>query len=319
MTVALITGAAGFSAQHLAQWLASEASTRVVGLDINPVAPGSTNWHEYHSADISQPEQLNRIVASVRPDEVYHLACLTRSAVGELYRVNVLGTVHVLEAVRATVPQAAVLVVGSAAEYGPAPPTDMPLDEKHFCRPEGAYGISKYAATLAALDAARQHGLRVVVVRPFNLVGAGISSNLVVGAVLKRIVDALRGSSQKGNTELTIAVGNLDTARDFLPIADAVDAYVRLLRAGCWGEVFNVCSGQPRTVRSVLEELLTFSPRPVRLQVEANLVRPTDVPLVYGSYEKAAVAVGFRPKGSLREALRTAWDHAIQREQVCAS
>jgi GDP-4-dehydro-6-deoxy-D-mannose reductase len=259
-----------------------------------------------------------RITATVRPDEVYHLAGLTSGEVGDLYRVNILGTVHLLEAVRTTVPQAAVLVVGSAAEYGPAPPTDMPLNEQQPCRPEGPYGISKYAATLTALCAVRQHGLRVVVVRPFNLVGVGISPNLVVGAVLKRVQEALRNSPQKDCTELVIAVGNLDTARDFLPVGDAVDAYVRLLRAGCWGEVFNVCSGQPRTVRSVLEELLSFSPRPVRLQVEPGLVRPSDVPLVYGSYEKAAVKVGFRPTGSLREALRTTWDHAMQREQTCA-
>jgi GDP-4-dehydro-6-deoxy-D-mannose reductase len=183
----------------------------------------------------------------------------------------------------------------------------MPITEQCHCRPVEAYGISKLAMSLAALDYARTCEMKIIVVRPFNLIGAGLPASLLVGAILQRAKQAL-----SANHDPTISVGNLDSARDFIAIEDAVDAYVRLMKAEAWGEVFNVCSGQARSVRCVIETLLSFAPRPIRAVTDPALMRAVDAPVVVGSCEKARRTCGFQPAVNLDDALRSAWNHVMR-------
>jgi len=214
----------------------------------------------------------------------------------------VLGAVRLLDAVALAAPQAAVLLVGSAAEYGPVAPEALPVGEDHPCRPVGAYGISKLVATNLALEIARRRSLRVVVARPFNIVGAGVPTTLVVGAIL----DRLRRALLDGGRPL-VRMGNLDAQRDFIAVEDAVDAYVRLIQCGRWGEVFNICSGKPCPVRRVVEQLLSYCSTPIELVVDPTLVRHDDVAVIYGDATKAADAIDFQPRITLSDALLAAW------------
>jgi GDP-4-dehydro-6-deoxy-D-mannose reductase len=285
--------------------LAREGGLRLVGADLRAEAPAGVPLDDYVVADFGRAETAEAAIGRVRPELVFHLVGVAAGEAGELYRVNLLSGIHLLESLRRTSPGARVLIVGSAAEYGAAPPAEMPLTEEHPCRPSGAYGLSKHALTLAALDYARQ-GMKVVVVRPFNIVGAGVPPSLVVGALVARAKKALAG-----NGDATIAIGNLEPERDFVAVEDVVRAYARLMRGEHWGEVFNICSGRPLPVRAVAERLLAFAPRPVRLEVDPALVRPADAPSVYGSWQKAHRHFGFEPATPLEEALRAAWQQGM--------
>jgi GDP-4-dehydro-6-deoxy-D-mannose reductase len=159
--------------------------------------------------------------------------------------------------------------------------------------------------TLAALDCFKKHGLRVAVVRPFNIVGAGVPESLVVGALLHRMRKALTDEANP-----TVPVGNLDSQRDFVAVDDVVEAYWRLIHAESWGQVFNICSGRPVPVRAVAERLLGFAPRPLRLQVHPALVRAAEATVVYGSWQKAHRAFGYEPRTGLEDAVRSAWQYA---------
>ncbi len=90
-------------------------------------------------------------------------------------------------------------------------------------------------------------------------------------------------------------------------IEDVVEAYVKLVASEHWGTVFNLCSGEPRTVREVIERLLSHAPRELRLEIDPALVRPDDVPVVYGSSRKAHDAFGFEPRIPLEQAIAAAW------------
>lgn len=306
MLTALITGAGGFSSRHLVSRLQANRDLRIVGSDLAPKAPASSGLHTYIQADVRDGAAISHLVADVRPDLVYHLAGLTRGPAASIFAVNLQGGVNVMEALREHAPEARMLAVGSAAEYGNARNAAMPITEESPCYPTGAYAISKYAFTLAALDYARRGDLKIVVVRPFNLIGAGIPTTLVVGAILMRAKAAL---AMPGSAE--VVIGNLNTERDFLAVEDAVEGYCRLLDGEFWGQVFNICSGEPRSIRSVIEGLLSFADRPVTLRVDPALVRPDDVPVVYGSFEKACAAIGFSPHTSVKSALRAAWDDSM--------
>jgi len=305
MQVALITGAAGFCARHLVERLRRVAGMRIVGFDRQSTVPSGIPVDEYVGGDIRDARQVASVVQAARPDCVFHLAGLLTGSAEDVYGVNLSGGLRLLEAVHSRAPDAGVVIVGSAAEYGPV--TDLPVREDHSCRPESPYALSKYALTLAALDYALRGRLKVIVVRPFNVIGRGIPSSLLVGALLERAKRALETPGT-----CAVPVGNVDTTRDFLAVEDAVDAYVRLLDCERWGEVFNVCSGQPRSVRSVAERLLSFSDRPLHLEADPFLKRPLDVPAIYGSSEKIERVIGFHPSIDMDVALRAAWDHHME-------
>ena len=306
MKTTLITGVKGFCGRHLARHLSNEGGHRLVGVDLDAESPRGLPLDEYLAVDVSQAEQMAAAIQHTRPDRIFHLAGLVRAAPADLYRVNLHAAVHLLEAVRRIVPESRVLLVGSAAEYGKVNSADLPIDEAQPCRPFGAYALSKYAMTLAALDYAQGHGMKVVVVRPFNIIGAGVPISLVVGAILQRIKRTLATDADP-----VVQIGNLETKRDFVAVEDVVRAYAQLLCAEAWGQVFNICSGQPRSIRSVVERLLSFSSRPVRLETDPSLQRPTDVPVVYGSWQKARRLIGFQPHTDLDVPLRAAWQHVI--------
>jgi nucleoside-diphosphate-sugar epimerase len=297
---AVVTGALGFTGRHLARRLAAERSISVVGVDLAASPPASLPLTTYLSCDIVAEGALAALVADQRPDWIFHLAGRFSGPAPAVYRANLLTVLDLLEAVRSQAPGAKVLLVGSAAEYGPVSSDRLPITEDTQCRPVTSYGRAKLAATEAALDHGRR-GLHVVVVRPFNIVGAGVPTDLVVGAILDRLVLAL----ERGDEE--VRVGNLDCERDFVAVADVVDAYVRLMADDSWGRVFNLCSGCPIAIRSVVETLLSYAARPIRPVVDPALCRPDDVKVSYGSWERAHQAIGFTPVTPLEDALRAAW------------
>src|SRR5689334_293949 len=169
---------------------------------------------------------------------VFHLGGASRASDRNVYAVNFLSWVNELDAVQRVVPDCRVLIVGSAAEYGVVSESELPTTESQATRPVGAYAIAKVATTSAALNYARQHGLHVVVARPFNIVGAGVPATLLTGALLERIRIALDTGAG------LVKVGNLESRRDFVSVEDVADAYVKLLEGDFSGEIFNLCSGR---------------------------------------------------------------------------
>jgi nucleoside-diphosphate-sugar epimerase len=236
-----------------------------------------------------------------RPDRVFHLAALSRGDETNLRRVNLDGTVHLLNAVEALAPHARVLLVGSAAEYGTLGPSDLPVTELHPCRPVSAYARSKHDAVRAGLERAAL-GAHIVVARPFNIIGAGVPEELVVGALIGRMREALAGPG-----EAVVRVGNLDARRDFVDVQDVVDSYVTMIDGDSWGEVFNICSNKSWSIRDVAERLCRLAERPIRLEVDPALFRAQEVPAIFGSGAKALERFGFAPRVSLDESLAAAW------------
>jgi GDP-4-dehydro-6-deoxy-D-mannose reductase len=306
----LITGAGGFTATHLIPRLRLEGDVFLAGTDALAELVNSKSLDSYVRADLTDFRQVVQVMQKTKPDWIFNLAGLARGNAPDLHRVNLMGAINVLEAAKAEAPNAHLLLIGSAAEYGIWPASHMPLSEDHECKPVGAYGLSKYAMTLAAQDYARA-GTKVVVARPFNLIGAGMPANLVAGAIAQRIKTAL------ANGDSTITVGNMATERDFVAVGDAVDAYVKLLRTGAWGQVFNICSGQASSIQSVLETLLSFAPRPIEVVEDESLKRPNDPPSVVGDATKARRTFGFNPRVPLYDSLLAAWNHSS--ESVSAS
>lgn len=305
----LITGASGFCAGHLLKHLRSVSSQDIIGISKSPWTHSVELWDEFVQVDVRDMAELHAVVKRTRPQDIFHLAALSKGSTTDICAVNVAGTRNLLDVVLACGNKARLLVVGSAAEYGAATIAEMPLRETSPRKPITDYGRSKRAATVAARLAHRRRGTLVVEARPFNLVGPGIPPSLVVGALIERLLHIRAGG------EKVLRVGNLDAQRDFVAVEDAVDAYVRLLNVEAWGEVVNICSGVPTEIRSVVNTLREMSDISADVVTDPSLLNLAGPDISYGSNAKARELIGFAPRIDLRTSLDSAWRAA---ESNCA-
>jgi GDP-4-dehydro-6-deoxy-D-mannose reductase len=154
------------------------------------------------------------------------------------------------------------------------------------------YGATKAAADLA-LGAMVADGLHVVRVRPTNHIGPGQAADFVVGAFAEQAVRIAAGKQPP-----TMRVGNLDAQRDFLDVRDVCSAYVACLQqaeALVPGTILNVASGIPRSIRDVLESLLTAAGIRPRIELDPARIRAADIPIAIGDARRARTLLGWAP------------------------
>ena len=182
------------------------------------------------------------------PASIIHCAgASARTGVGPaaLYEANVCLVARLLEAVEAARPDASVVVLSSAAVYGPDAPT--PTDESSPLDPQTEYGISKVMAETLARAYAAGHGVRTSIARPFNVLGPGEPAGSVVSAIADQLLAGPAG------TTVPVSLREVVSVRDFVDVEDAADALLTLGERGAAGEAYNVCSGAGTTVAELLE------------------------------------------------------------------
>ncbi|MBI5292244.1 MAG: GDP-mannose 4,6-dehydratase [Chloroflexi bacterium] len=289
MTVALVTGAAGFVGRHLSAHLV-RAGVEVHGLDVS-LPPAGWPW-PWHTVDVLNASALGASLDRIKPDYVLHVAALLRSpALADLMNVNVIGTDNLLAAVAECCPQARVLVTGSSAEYGLVTDGELPISESCALRPLSPYGVSKAAQSLLAAQYAVRRGLAVVRTRAFNLTGPGEPPEQVISAMARQFAEFERRQG-----EHRLRVGNLNTMRDFCDARDAVRGYWLVAQKGEPGEVYNVCSGRETAVRAVLDRLAALTGISPLVHSEPGRMTPWDVPRQVGDGRKLEQLAGFEPE-----------------------
>ena len=286
----LVTGAGGFVGRHL---LAELGGRAVAG-----------------RADVTDGDALAAELRAVAPAAVCHLAAATSVAESwrrgaETWRVNVLGTVALLDAVRAEAPDARTLVVSTGEVYGPTP--DGPAGEDAPPAPLSPYAASKAAAELAAARAARAEKLDVVVARPFQHVGPGQDERFAIGSWTARIA---RLEREGGGT---LDVGDLTVRRDLTDVRDVTRAYRLLLDPATPAGTYNVCSGRTVELATVLDALVRLARVPVEVRENPALRRPVDVPILAGDPARLEAATGWRAEIPLERTLADALDEARRR------
>jgi GDP-4-dehydro-6-deoxy-D-mannose reductase len=306
----LVTGAGGFVGGHLADFLAAEhPEVEVHGVSLPGRAPSSrAAGASMIEADLTDPAAARAVVEQVRPERIVHLAGQASVHVswadpGGTLRANVLGIVHVLDAARALGLLPAALVVGSAEEYGPVRPEDMPIREETPLRPASPYAVSKVAQGALALLYGPAGGLRVVLTRTFHHTGPGRGEAFAESSFARQIAEI-----EAGRREPVLRVGNLEAVRDFADVRDVVRAYWMLLEKGEGGRAYNVCSGRGRRIGELLDVLLEASPARVEVRIDPARLRPSDVPAQVGDPARLRAVTGWEPRIPLERSLRDLLD-----------
>jgi GDP-4-dehydro-6-deoxy-D-mannose reductase len=310
----LLTGGSGFVGSYLSQALASaypEARRTVLTRPGEPFV--GADWTPV-TADLLDEAALEAVARDLKPDLVVHLA--GQASIGRAlgaaeltWRVNFHGSFNLAAALARHVPQTTVLFSSSASIYGESLRLG-PADESTPLRPIDAYGCSKAAAEAAFGDILAQ-GSRLIIARPVNHSGPRqTSASFVLASFAAQIAGI-----ESGRLEPRLHVGDLSKARDFLDVRDVVDAYLALIGASerlpDRISVFNVASGEARTIKSLLESLRAIAARPFEVAVDESRLRPVgaDVPRASIDAAHLRAATGWRPRRSIDEMLQSLLDY----------
>ena len=288
-----ITGIDGFTGKHLSALIQSKGH-EVFGLTHRNIECHAQN--HIHPIDLADTDKLSDILNQLQPDWIIHLAAIAFVAhrkVSEIYHTNILGTRNLLDAISTQVPNVSrVLLASSANIYGNS--SGGILTENSKPSPNNDYAVSKLAMEhVANLYVNR---LPLITVRPFNYTGVGQSTDFLI----PKIVGHFQSRAP------AIELGNLDVARDFSDVRNVIEAYCRLIEAPSnqiLGQIFNVCSEVPTSLRDILNMVSNISGHELKVSVNPAFVRANEVKTLTGSCAKLETAVGKLPKRSLYSTL----------------
>lgn len=224
----LVTGATGLLGSQVVPRL------REAEVEVQCVSRSEEPSSLSHRADLSDAGAALEVVASISPRAILHLAGTQQGAPSQLHADNVLATANLMQAAARVEPRPAIVVVGSAAEYGA--PMNGVVTERSPLRPVGEYGRTKAAASMRARELADRFDLRLCIARPFNVVSPALPETTALGNMRSQLV------AQHTDVR-TIRCGRLDVVRDFVPLEFVVDVLVGLFAVEQWPDVLNICTG----------------------------------------------------------------------------
>lgn len=333
----LITGAQGFVGRYLAAHLVgSRADVEVLGVGrseqrttfTHSIHKGSESVpaplpvdcrrilddsrYRYVSADIRHRDHLVRLLAEFQPQYIIHLASgLRGDPADKLFRVNVEGTIQLVEAIAEAELELEMLVVGSTGGvYGNPSDEDLPLVETAHCIPVDLYATSKLAAEQASNILCEQYGIPVTWARLFNLFGPGQDERHVCGRLACQVATILEGTAPP-----VLDTGTLVTTRDFIDVRDVAVALELIATKGTPGDSVNVGSGIETSIRVVLETMLQVAGLEGTVQIRSGGGRPAEIPRHVADVERLTAA-GFRCQWTLEDGLRDLLDYYCELKPI---
>lgn len=302
---ALITGVNGFVGNYLSKYLIEQGYT-VYGT----VIEDNVIMENVHikKMNLLNKEEVVETIKSINPDYIYHLA--GQSAVGLSWKeptltmnVNINGTINLLDAVRENNIDTKVLIIGSSDEYGIIKPENCPISEEHELNPTSPYAISKMTQEEVSKLYIKSYKMNLILVRAFNHIGPKQSKNFVVSDFASKIAEIEKGA------EPVIRVGNLESHRDFTDVRDIVRGYVMLMEKGKIGEVYNIGSGNAYKIQDILDILLSLSNTKIKVEIDPDKLRPSDVPIIQCNNSKIKAHVNWETKYDIKDTLKDTIDY----------
>ncbi len=303
----LVTGCGGFVGSYLAEFLLG------MGLSVyGTIHQDSRNVDHLKDkltifkCDILDKDKIESIVAEINPNFVFHLAAQSLILPSwqdpeKTLKVNIQGTLYLLESIRKAAIDPVIEVAGSSAEYGFSDNDEIPIKETKALCSSSPYGVSKVAEDMLAYIYWQRYGMKIIRVRPFLIVGPRKVSD-VCSDFARGIVQIEAGQRD------TLSVGNLEAVRDFVDVRDAVRAIWLLVKKGTPGEVYNICSGKGYKMKDIMGKLISFSSRHIKVCPDPNRMRPSDEPILIGDSSKLS-ELGWEPQISIEKTLSNILDY----------
>lgn len=300
----LITGIEGFVGRYLSRELLGRGylvfGTFFASEEIEELRESSTLF----SCDITDSEMIEEVLRKVKPDGIFHLAAQSSAAISfqdvkNTFKVNVNGTLNLLEGMKKYSPLAKLILITSCEVYGGVGPEWIPTNERAPLLPLSPYATSKACQDMLGYQYAKSFGLRIIRIRPFPHTGPGHSSVFAIPNFAKQIAEI-----EDKKQEPVIFVGNLDSKRDFTDVRDMVKAYVLAIEKGKEGECYNIGSEKSFSMKDVLDILLEMANVKIEVKHDAGRFRPLDVPFLLSDCSKFMGETSWKPEIQLKKTLQ---------------
>jgi UDP-glucuronate 4-epimerase len=306
MMRAIVTGGAGFIGSHLVDRLLDDGAEVIVVDNFDPFYARAIKEANLAVAlrrprcrlvelDIRDAAGAKALMNQVRPDAIIHLAARAgvRPSIEEpaLYaEVNVLGTVHWLEAASRLEPRPRFVYASSSSVYGDRP--DAPFRETDSVDlPISPYAATKKACELLAFTFHHLHGLPVTGLRFFTAYGPRNRPDLAI-AKFARLID--RG-------EPVPMFGDGTTRRDYTFVGDVVDGIIRAVDQCTGHHLYNLGNSHPIVLADLVAAIaLALGKTPI---IQHFPEQPGDVRQTYADISRAANELGYAPKTPISDGL----------------
>jgi UDP-glucose-4-epimerase GalE len=317
MARVVVTGGAGYIGSHAVRALVDAGHAVAVLDDLSAGhAQSVPNGVPLIRAAIHDRDAVYNTLVDHRADAVMHFAAWL--SVGEsvrkpveYYANNVTGTMTVLQAMR----DAGVkrfIFSSTAAVYGE--PESVPIVETLPKHPINAYGETKLTIERALPHLERAYGMKWAALRYFNAAGAHPDGTIGEDHADEIHLIPLAIRAANGGTPLKVFGQDYPTPdgtclRDYIHVSDLAEAHILALAAldrGMDSGAFNVATGTPHTVKSVIDTVSRVVGRPVAW--EAAPRRPGDPAVLYAAADRARRELGWQPRyADLEVIVRHAW------------
>jgi nucleoside-diphosphate-sugar epimerase len=288
----LITGINGFTGVHLERYLAEN------GFDVYGTVIDTPLSSKHFQCDITQMDQVDTIIAELRPDYLIHIAGI--SFPGEknaslIYDVNVIGTENIIRSLinhRVTLKK--VIIASSATVYGDQ--GEEVLDESMCPKPLNHYGCSKLS--MEHISAHYFDKLNIIITRPFNYTGIGQEKHFLIPKIVSHYKEGKR----------EIELGNLNVAREFNDIDYIIGNYYKLLISEAKSITVNLSSNHPVKLLDVIDMMNEIAGYTIEVKVNPLFVRENEIPSLSGSTKLLETLVELENKETLHKTLQTMYD-----------
>ena len=263
--------------------------------------------------DLRNGRRVSELFHEYEPTHVFHLGAQSLPTVSwadpvGTFESNIMGSLHVFEAVRHMKRPPVVVSACSSAEYGHVPPSAIPVTEDQPLHPLHPYGISKVCLDLLAREYFLDYKIPAVNLRIFNTTGPG-KMNDAPSDFVRQLVRI-----KKGLQSPFIEVGNLKPHRAFLDVSDTVRGFYLAAMKGKRGEAYNICAAQTHEIGYLLKTAIRLSGVKAEIRPAARLMRPSDEKIIFGSAEKLRKDTGWKQLRTLEQTLTSTleyWDRVM--------
>jgi nucleoside-diphosphate-sugar epimerase len=301
--IALVTGAEGFIGSHLVKFLQSKGWNVIGGhLSHGSVSFPKLAHLQFVQCDLRNGQRVQQVFNDYQPTHVFHLGAQSLPTTSwadpiGTFESNIMGSLHLFEAVRHMKRFPIVVSACSSAEYGHVPPSAIPVTESQPLHPLHPYGISKVCLDLIARQYFLDYKIPAVNIRIFNTTGPGKTNDAPSDFVRQLI------RIRKGLQAPVMEVGNLEPRRAFLDVNDTVRGFYLAAMKGKRGEAYNVCAAGTHKISDVLKTVIRLSGLKVEIRPAAHLMRPSDEKIIFGSTEKFCKDTGWKPQRTIEQTL----------------
>lgn len=288
MRVIFVTGCEGFVGSYLVKEL-RESLYKVEATCYPLLLPKSGTCKPL---DVLNPDMTKEVLKESNPDVVFHLAAVSSVSksmrdASLTYDTNIMGTVNLMEAIKVLGKKVRFMFISTCELYGDG---GRDITEDAPIVLNNPYAVSKYAAELVCRDYVRQ-GLDCVILRAFTHTGPGQARDFVLPHIAAQVAEI-----EKNKRPPLVELGNIDVEREFMNVADVVNAYVKAVDRCDPGSIYNIASRHGYSIRNAVDIFKDLAKTAFEVKTHASKIRPNDTARLIGNGEKFSKVTGWQPQ-----------------------